>query len=502
MFKRALVTTYDKSGLYEFLRPLVDKGLQLVSTGGTASFLKSKGLPVEMVENQTNFPELLEGRVKTLHPFVHIPILARAWRKEDKSVLDEYKLAPFDLVICNLYPFDEHKDEKEDKKLVEWIDIGGPTLLRAAAKNFFSITTLCRPEDYKEFEQGTSSLEQRKKLASVAFQQVSRYDACISASLSSQQSPSLQGSFFKGLRYGENPKQKAEWYKEREAGLHQAEILQGRELSFNNLMDLESSSLVLREFSKTPCAVAVKHNQPCGVACRPQLKQALQACLQADSQSVFGGVIALNREVDEESAMQLVDIFLEVILAPSYSKKALDILARKKNLRLLTWPTAEGFFAHKQREFKQVLGGFLLQDRDQLVKEWDTSWKLVGSKPSKKIQDDLMFAWKVCAYLKSNAVALAKDQQTIGLGMGQVSRVMATDIALQRYKQVSKEILQDVVAASDAFFPFPDAIEKLAAQGVRWIIQPGGSVRDDEVIKKAQDLGVSMVITNQRHFRH
>ena len=499
MFKRALVTVSDKKGLYEFLKPFVDQGMEIVSTGGTAKFLKSKGLSVTLVEEQTQFPELMSGRVKTLHPFVHIPILARDWEPSDQKVLKDYQLKPFDLLVCNLYPFQEKKDIKEDKELVEWIDVGGPSLLRAAAKNFFTLTTVCSPEDYKHIQK-KPSLEERKKLAGKVFRYLSQYDACIGETLEQSQSFLQTGEFVRSLRYGENPQQKAEWYASHSTGLHRAEQLQGVELSFNNLLDLEASVSTLGNF-KDPCCVAVKHNNPCGVACGSDIYEAVSRSLQADPMSVFGGIVAINRKMDEKSAKELNQLFLEVVIAPDYSKESLEILNAKPRLRVLKWSHMKDY-CYTERDLKQISGGFLLQNQDQVEQTWQESWQVLNEQPSQQVKEDLLFAWKVCAHLKSNAIVLVKDKQTLGLGMGQVNRISSVELALSRYQKFHSKKRDHLVLASDAFFPFPDFIDLLVQNKVQWVIQPGGSIKDKEIMEKAKAAGINMVITGQRHFRH
>ena len=501
MFKNALVTVFDKTGLYECLKPLVEGGMRVVSTGGTAQFLKSRGLPVTMVEEQTGFPEILSGRVKTLHPLIHIPLLARTRKASDQQALEKYHLAPFDLVICNLYPFDKKTHIQNDEELVEWIDVGGPSLLRAAAKNFQTVTVLSSSEDYGRIKEGLS-LAGRKRLAAKTFERLSHYDSLVAGQFTGQGRALPRGEPVKSLRYGENPGQKAEWYKYFFAGggLHQAECLQGRELSFNNLLDLEGAVSTLREFNE-PCCVSVKHNNPCGAASGKNIREALVRSLKADPLSVFGGIVAVNQKLDQASAEKIIEIFLEVVIAPDYSREALEILSRKPKLRVLKWPEITSF-SPMNRELREISGGFLLQDRDQTAPQWTENWKIIGEEPGSKIKEDLLFAWKICAHLKSNAIALVRDKQTIGLGMGQVNRVSAVEQALACQKQFHPHINDGIVLASDGFFPFPDSIERAAQGKVRWIIQPGGSIKDKEVVQKARDLDTNMVLTGQRHFRH
>ena len=501
MYKNALVTVSDKTGLYDLLKPLTDRGLRVVSTGGTARFLKSKGLPVVLVEEQTGFPEALSGRVKTLHPFVHIPLLARTLESSDRKSLKKLQLQAFDLVVCNLYPFHKKTHIQNDTELVEWIDVGGPSLLRAAAKNFRTVTVLCSPEDYLKAKQKTS-LKIRKQLAGKVFEYLSQYDSLVALRLKGKTGVSWRGEWIQDLSYGENPGQKAEWYRDpsAEGGLSEAKFLQGRALSFNNLLDLEGAVSTLREFTK-PCCVAVKHNNPCGTACGEDIHEAVVRSLKADPLSVFGGVAAVNKKIDGKVAGELVKIFLSAVIAPDFSTSALAVFRKKPKLRILKWPGLLSFFP-KSRELKQIAGGFLLQDRDRVASQWNRNWKIIGKNPSQKIKTDLLFAWKICAHLKSNAIALVKDQQTLGLGMGQVSRVSAVEQAVSRLRQFHSQITDGVSLAGDGFFPFPDSIEQAVQGGVRWIIQPGGSVRDKEVIQRARDLGLNMILTGQRHFKH
>ena len=502
MFKNALVTVSDKTGLADFIKPLVEQGMRVVSTGGTARYLKSHKIPIIEVSEQTQFPEVLSGRVKTLHPFVHMPILARQNVPEDQAILKKYNLDPFDLVVCNLYPFSQNSHLEEDEEMVEWIDVGGPSLLRAAAKNFFKITAICHPEDYKEVQSENTSLKHRKKLASKVFRHLSCYDALIAQRLGEVQSFSIQGEFFKKLRYGENPHQKGDWYKDSvhsKGGIHEAQVLQGKELSFNNLLDLETAVLTLKEF-KEACCVCVKHNNPCGVACGTTGIEVLQEAIKADPVSVFGGIIAINQKVDGDMAKKMTEIFLECIIAPDYTEQSLEILSQKKNLRVLKWPQF-----HQSTSFlkwKQITGGILVQNQDQIDTVWNEEWKIIGSKPSQAVKKDLLFAWIICAHLKSNAIATVRNKKTLGLGMGQINRVDAVELALSRAKKFHPQVQDGIILASDAFFPFSDSVEVAAQKGVKWIMQPGGSIKDEEIIQKTQDLGVNMVLTGKRHFHH
>ncbi len=506
-FRNALVSVSDKSGLIEFIKPLADAGMRVVSTGGTAKFLSENGVEVIQVSHQTGFPEVMDGRVKTLHPKIHMALLARSYEPRDQEVLEEYDVEPFDLVVGNLYPFEAEPD-------IENIDVGGPSFLRAAAKSHERIAVVCDPKDYpgvlkSAMTKGTLSLGERRVLAAKVYAHTSHYDSMITKWFSAQgddegantslQKLSVTGDFVSELRYGENPQQKATWYKSSATGLHQAEILQGKALSFNNLLDLTAAAQTLREFPQEPTCVAVKHNNPCGVASRPTLEAAAKAAVEADPVSVFGGILALNGTIDKSTAEFLSGIFLECIVAPKFSEEAKLVFAKKKNLRLLEWPQIMNHI--EQKNIRQVDGGYLTQDVDQVAKDFAKDWKVIGEEPSPEIKADLVFAWKVAARLKSNAIAIVESKQTLGLGMGQVNRIDAVLHAIDR-KTNSHATKTKAVLASDAFFPFADSIEKIAKAGLKWVIQPGGSVNDEAVMAKARELKVNLVLTGVRHFLH
>ena len=514
-FKNVLISVSNKTGLAECAKHLSEQGARIVSTGGTALFLEKQNISVVKVEEQTLFPEVLDGRVKTLHPHIFLPLLARKNHSQDEKELHSRNLKAFDLVICNLYPFDKIS-KKEDKEQIELIDVGGPSILRASAKNFETITVICDPQDYSLLKKQGTSLEERRLLSSKVFSHLSSYDSLISKWLSSkhkfekQKSTSdkksseenpllIQGTFFKKLRYGENPQQQAEWYIQENSGLHSAELLSGKELSFNNILDLQSAVHVLREF-EDPCFVGVKHNNPCSTACGKSLLSAVQKGLRSDPLSIFGGIVSLNRKVSDEEARQLSSIFLECVIAPDYSKEALNILSQKKNLRILKW---EGLQKKNLEDFSiyKADGGFLTQTPDKVCMNWK-DFTLDGNAPSPSIKKDLEMAWKVCAYLKSNAIALVSDEKTVGLGMGQVDRITSVDLACQRMKKYHPKIQSPVVMASDGFFPFEDSIQKAFDEGIRWVIHPGGSKKDDQVIQKAKALRVNVIRTGRRHFKH
>ncbi len=503
MFKNVLVSTSDKTGLIEFLGPLAARGCRIVSTGGTSKYLRDHQIKVVEVAEQTGFPEVMDGRVRTLHPSIHMPILARQNVTEDFELLKKNNLEPFDLVIVNLYPFAAALEKNiEGDELIEFIDIGGPSLLRAASKNFERIAVVCDPHDYQWIaEKRELNLSDRKKLAAKVFYHTSQYDALIARVLDPEnhQKFILSGDLNQELRYGENPNQKAWWYREHGSGLHDAEILHGKALSYNNLLDLEAASRVVKEFTDSKAVVAVKHNSPCGIATHTSASEAMKLALNADPVSVFGGIIACNFEVDEASAEHLSKIFLEAILATSFSKAAFDKLTKKKDLRLLKWNPKNS--SQEAFEVRSISGGFLVQTAD-FVGTWDKKWKIIGETPNAAIQSDLLLAWRSAAHLKSNAIAIAAQNQSLGMGMGQVNRVDAVEHAIARAQKNHPQLLSQAVLASDAFFPFADSIALIHQAGIRWIIQPGGSVRDDEVIAKAKEYKINLVLTGTRHFRH
>ena len=503
-FRNALVSVSDKIGLVEFLKPFVAKGLRVVSTGGTLKHLKEHGINAIDISEQTGFPEVMDGRVKTLHPRVHMALLGRDGNAEDQALLKKEGLAPFDLLVVNLYPFEEARAKgAEGDELIEFIDIGGPSMLRSAAKNHSRIAVVADPKDYAWISSkgGVLTLEDRRLLAAKVFSHTSRYDDLIARSLSTEVESwnGLSGRLVSELRYGENPHQKASWYRDpmSRSGLHDAQILHGKALSYNNLLDLDAACAAVTEF-RIPTAVAVKHNNPCGVGTGPDILTSVRRAVSADPVSVFGGIIALNRPVDFATAEAMASIFLECVIAPSYSQEALERLKVKKDLRILLWP---GLADHQPvRQFKTIAGGYLVQSADR-TSDWSDSWKVVGKPISAQLKIDLLLAWKVCAHLRSNAIAITSEGATVGLGMGQVNRVDAVEHAIARMKKHHPNA-QSPVLASDAFFPFSDSMEKIAEAGIQWVIQPGGSIRDEEVLSRAQALGITTVLTGTRHFRH
>lgn len=502
MFKNALVSVSNKKNLSSFITPLSKSGMRVVSTGGTSQFLKKNGIEVVEVSQQTGFPEMMDGRVRTLHPYIHMGLLARSHNHDDMRLLQEHNIEAFDLVVVNLYPFEEALSKNlKFEEMIEFIDIGGPSLLRAASKNFERIAVVCEPEDYQWIlNKKELTYQDRKLLAAKAFQHVSRYDQLISNFLNESSELSVHGELKQKLRYGENPQQEASWYKSKLGGLHDAQILQGKELSYNNILDLDAAIKTLYDMGSRPSAVGVKHNSPCGVAIQDKLEDSIRMMLEADPVSIFGGIVACNQMIDQGSAKILSSLFLECVIAPDFSSEALEIFSRKKNMRVLKWKDMMSLSEKTDIEVRSVSGGFLMQTQGPL--DFDkASWKYVGEKPNHEIATNLEFAMRVCAHLKSNAIAIVSQGQTVGLGMGQVNRVDAVEQAIQRKSKFHINA-KDVCLASDAFFPFPDSIEIIAQAGIKWIIQPGGSVKDTEVIDKAKSLGVNMILTGQRYFRH
>lgn len=515
--RRALISVSDKSGIVEFARALRDHQVELLSTGGTFKLLSDNGIEVTEVSDYTGFPEMMDGRVKTLHPKVHGGILAR--RGQDDAVMQEHAIAPIDLVVVNLYPFEatvaDPNCSLEDA--VENIDIGGPTMVRAAAKNHRDVTIVVNAGDYQRVladmsdHEGATTLETRFDLAIRAFEHTAAYDGAIANHFGrlveggNEDFPRTFSSQFiktQDMRYGENPHQKAAFYVERnpaEAGIATAQQLQGKELSYNNVADTDAALECVKNFTD-PCCVIVKHANPCGVATGTSLLDAYEAAFATDPESAFGGIIAFNRELDAATAAAIVDKqFVEVIIAPEISAAALDITAAKQNVRVLRcgeWQPAQSAL-----DYKRVNGGLLVQDRDLgMVTEQDL--KIVTQKqPTPGQMNDLLFAWKVAKFVKSNAIVYAADEHTIGVGAGQMSRVNSARIAAIKAEHAGLEVKGSVMA-SDAFFPFRDGMDNAAAVGISAVIQPGGSIRDDEIIAAADEHGMAMVFTGMRHFRH
>jgi phosphoribosylaminoimidazolecarboxamide formyltransferase/IMP cyclohydrolase len=515
--RTALLSVSDKTGLLPFARGLSELGVKLLSSGGTAKAIAGEGIAVETVENYTGSPEVMGGRVKTLHPRVHGGILMRG--DVDAKDLERLGGRPIDIVVVNLYPFEQVTASKDAtlEEAIENIDIGGPSMIRSAAKNHARVAVICDPSDYvlvlKELKElGEVSPAMRAKLAAKAFALTAAYDGAISSYLSKKNSDGSAADFSRyltlsferayGLRYGENPHQRGAFYVEKGAAAGTLALAEGvgaggKELSFNNLVDVDAALEAVREFA-APAAVVVKHANPCGVAVAPTLAEAYKAARDADSTSAFGGIVALNREVDAATATLLVETFLECIVAPSFAPAALEALRGKKNLRVLAtgaWLPVD----YESLQYKRVSGGVVVQTRDITAKSEMGSAKVVTKRaPTDAERIALGFAWNVCKHVKSNAIVLAKDQVTVGVGAGQMSRVMSVQIACEKAGEKSK----GSVMASDAFFPFPDGLELAAKHGVTAVVQPGGSVKDEDVIRAADAAGMAMIFTGSRHFRH
>ncbi|MCF8000280.1 MAG: bifunctional phosphoribosylaminoimidazolecarboxamide formyltransferase/IMP cyclohydrolase [Halanaerobiales bacterium] len=517
--KRALLSVSDKSGIVDLAKELEKNNIEIISTGGTAQKLREDGINVTSVSKVTDFPEMMEGRVKTLHPNIHAGLLARRSKKADMKELKELDIKTIDLVVCNFYPFAEtiKKENVEMKEVLENIDIGGPTMIRAAAKNFPDVLVVVDSNDYKLVKQKISDEKPidynfKKKMAYKAFNHTAEYDAVIQEYLFNdiEEKNKLPSVYIKpyykstDLRYGENPHQSAAFYKEAEAeenSITNAVKLKGKKMSFNNINDTNGALELLKEYTNKPTAAVIKHTNPCGLASGEDIITAFKNAYAGDPLSAFGSVVSLNRKVDESLAKEIVsgEKFIEVITAPDFSNKAVEILNERWNsLRILK--TGELNYNYNQLgyDLKKVTGGLLIQDRDlKLVNKEDIEL-VTDNKGEEQYINDLMFAWKAVKHVKSNAIVMAKDEMLVGVGAGQMSRVDSMIIAGRKAKGRQK----GAVVASDAFFPFPDAIEKASDLGIKAIIQPGGSIRDETVIKKANQLGIAMYLTKTRHFRH
>ncbi|MFF7112295.1 bifunctional phosphoribosylaminoimidazolecarboxamide formyltransferase/IMP cyclohydrolase [Streptomyces albogriseolus] len=510
--RRALVSVYDKTGLEDLARGLHEAGVELVSTGSTAAKIAAAGVPVTKVEELTGFPECLDGRVKTLHPKVHAGILADLRLADHEQQLKDLGVEPFDLVVVNLYPFRETvASGATPDECVEQIDIGGPSMVRAAAKNHPSVAVVTSPARYGDVlaavQGGGFDLATRKRLAAEAFQHTAAYDVAVASWFASEYAPVDDSSFpdFLGatwerkstLRYGENPHQPAALYVSGTGGLAEAEQLHGKEMSYNNYTDTDAALRAAYDHD-APAVAIIKHANPCGIAVGADVAEAHRKAHACDPLSAFGGVIAVNRPVSKEMAEQVAEIFTEVIVAPDYEDGALEALTKKKNIRVLRAPQAPS----APVEVKPIDGGALLQVTDRLQAEGDdpATWTLAtGEALSEAELADLAFAWKACRAVKSNAILLAKDGASVGVGMGQVNRVDSAKLAVER---AGAERARGSFAASDAFFPFPDGLEILTEAGVKAVVQPGGSVRDELVVEAARKAGVTMYFTGTRHFFH
>lgn len=511
MTKRALISVSDKSGVAEFAREIAALGYEIVSTGGTKKMLSEAGVPVKGVTDVTGFPEILEGRVKTLNPYIHGGLLAKHGEPDHQKQLEEHNIQPIDIVCVNLYPFQQTiaKPEVTTEDAIENIDIGGPAMLRASAKNHEYVTVIVDSSDYDEVlaelkGDGQTTLETRRKLAAKVFRHTAAYDAMIAgfmtdlAGVENPEKLTVTYELKQSLRYGENPHQQAAFYAQplgSSFSVARAEQLHGKELSYNNIRDTDAALQIVKEFTE-PAAVAVKHMNPCGVGAGSTIEEAYSRAYEADPTSIFGGIVALNRPVSKALAEKLHEIFLEIIIAPSFDQEAIDVLSKKKNIRLLTLDFANS--KKGEKVLTSVEGGLLSQDLDELSLA-DADVKVATKRePTEEEWTALKLGWKVVKHVKSNAIVVTDDKMTLGVGAGQMNRVGAAKIALEQAGEKAK----GAALASDAFFPMDDTVEAAAKAGITAIIQPGGSIKDEDSIKKADEYGIAMVLTGIRHFKH
>lgn len=513
--ERALISVSDREGIADFAKELSDIGIEILSTGGTADVLSKAGISIKEISNITGFPEMLDGRVKTLHPVIHAGILAKRDDKDHMDTLKKYKINPIDLLVCNLYPFEKiiQKPKVGMDEIVENIDIGGPTLIRAAAKNYKDVIVVTNADQYGSVlnslkEKGELSISEKERLAFDAFAHTAQYDSIISNYLRNKWTDeilpddnSIALRKIQDMRYGENPHLKGAFYKSlpevTEPCIVNAVKLQGKELSYNNILDADCAIECIKEFTDPTCVI-IKHVTPCGIASANNLLQGWRDAYATDTYSPFGGIVSFNREVGKYVAEELSKLFLEVIIAPSFNKEALRIFSEKKNLRLLEIKELDKNIDRKGMTFRSVVGGFLSQERDMKL-TFKKDWRIVTKKkPTEKELISMEFAVKCVKHVKSNSVVFVKDTHTVGIGGGQTARVDATWIATHK----GKENIKGSTMASDAFFPFRDGIDVAAEAGVTAIIQPGGSIRDNEVIKAADEHNIAMVFSGQRYFKH
>ncbi|NND71917.1 MAG: bifunctional phosphoribosylaminoimidazolecarboxamide formyltransferase/IMP cyclohydrolase [Rhodothermales bacterium] len=511
--RRALLSVFDKTGLVELGQSLHSHGVELISTGGSERVLREAGLPVKNISALTGFPEILDGRVKTLHPAVHGGLLSRRTDPDDDKQLTDHGISPIDLVVVNLYPFETAtaSPDTADDVAIENIDIGGPTMIRAAAKNFFFVGVATSPGDYDciveemEMNEGALTMATRRALAHRAFEHTARYDRAVSdyfgRAVNGGPGISITEPRASTLRYGENPHQAAALY-----GHPGKEFdkLHGKDLSFNNLLDISAAITLIREFQASdPTCAILKHTNPCGVASRESLENAYHAAFATDRQSPFGGIVVVNRELDLATAQAIDKVFTEIIIAPSYADGVLDFLMKKKNRRLIVMKN--GKQGSVPADIRSVVGGFLVQDADGPLppkNDLQGSWRVVTDRqPTENEWDDLDFAWRIVKNVKSNAIVYVRDGATLGIGAGQMSRIDSSEIAAQKSLKSGLD-LTGCVVASDAFFPFADGMLAAAKHGAIAVIQPGGSIRDEEVINAANENGIAMIFTGKRHFRH
>ncbi|WP_314243549.1 bifunctional phosphoribosylaminoimidazolecarboxamide formyltransferase/IMP cyclohydrolase [Empedobacter tilapiae] len=503
MQKQALISVSDKSNLLEFAKFLVEQDYKILSTGGTYKHLQDNGIEVTEVKDVTGFPEILDGRVKSLHPAIHGGIMARRSDENHMATIAEHGINPIDIVIVNLYPFFEKMNTGlSEAEMIEFIDIGGPSMLRSSAKNFYDVTVVTDVNDYEVVmneirENGSTSIETRKLCAGKVFNLTSAYDAAISTYILGEDFPQfLESSYEKvmDLRYGENPHQKAAYYvdKTKNGAMKDFEYLQGKELSFNNIRDMDLAYKVVSEFEEITCC-AVKHSTPCGVAIGDNILEAYEKAYECDPMSIFGGIIAFNREVDGKTAVELNKIFLEIVIAPSFTEEALEIFKQKKNLRIIKVKNP----VSDKVTYVKVDGGLIVQSTDN---QFSTDLKVVTeAQPTDRQMMDLVFAQKIVKWVKSNAIVVATNGQAYGIGGGQTNRIWAAQQAIARAKE---KVEEDLVLASDAFFPFRDVADFAAENGIKAIIQPGGSIKDQESIDACNEREIPMVFTGMRHFMH
>lgn len=515
---KALISVSDKTGVVEFAKGLVALGWEILSTSGTMKLLKESGVPVTSVSDVTGFPEICDGRVKTLHPKIHGALLARRDIPEHMKELKDNDIDTIDLVCVNLYPFRETiaKPDVTMEDAVEHIDIGGPSMLRSAAKNWESVTVVCNPADYETIlseikADGNTTRETRLKLSAKAYTHTAEYDMAISTYMRAQaglpEKLFLEYDLKQELRYGENPHQEAKFFTstvKEPFSLATAEQLNGKELSYNNIQDANATLNIAREFDE-PFCVGVKHMNPCGSATGKTIAEAWKKAYEADRTSIFGGIVAANREIDLETAQMLKPIFLEIVMAPSFAPDALELLCTKKNLRVLKVDMSKDNTVRKQ--YVSMNGGMLVQDRDINTKPVSAEQCVTEAKPTAEQLADLEFAWKIVKHVKSNAIVVAKNGMTYGVGAGQMNRIGSAEIALKQAQATLKEEGKDImteglVLASDGFFPFNDCVALAAEYGIKAIVQPGGSIRDEDSVKLADEKGITMLFTGERHFKH
>ena len=513
MTKRALISVSDKTGIENFAKELVANGIEIISTGGTKKALDEAGIATISIDEVTGFPEMMDGRVKTLHPKIHGGLLGRRDLDTHMQAMAEHGIQPIDFVVVNLYPFKETilKPDVTEADAIENIDIGGPSMLRSAAKNHAAVSVIVDPADYavvlEELKaEGETTLETRKRLAAKVFRHTAAYDALIANYLTEvvgeaePEKLTLTYDLKQSLRYGENSHQEASFYADalpQTYSIASAKQLHGKELSYNNIRDADAAIRIAREYTE-PTVVALKHMNPCGIGTAATILDAYTAAYEADPVSIFGGIVVLNRPVDAETAEKMHGIFLEIIIAPSFDADALEILTKKKNIRLMTLDFAD--MVTEQPETVSVLGGLLVQSQDT-IEENPEDWEVVTKRqPTETEKSALAFAWRAVKHVKSNAILLANDTQTVGIGAGQMNRVGSVKIAIEQAEAAGK--IEGAVLASDAFFPMSDSVEYAAKHGIKAIIQPGGSIKDQESIDMADAHGITMLFTKVRHFRH